>query len=500
MSLQFDSTRAPVTTSEFKSLVKAVNEAGPSDEAEWIEWKSVLDLTSAADKAALARAITGFANRVLPGTLAHCEGRAYVLVGVEPGRIAGINQVDPAVLEDRLRPYLGDDGPRWAPHWVSIEGKSVLVVEVASPRDGDLIHHIRKGGPKVEDGEIFIRRGAKTANPSSVELRALLGRFRTVSELQGLHLAIGEPEEVSVVDYSEHAIEQWLSDVKKRLLRSLNQSTVRQQSPRHLGDLTPKSRSTGPSFSELQDLAGRKEAGESLSVEEEATLIKELEAMRTFAPDMVRTAAEALSWMEDERSPEEYKAEVATYLERCREAMPEVIRLAAGEKLPQTLFLATNETRENYAKVRFVVYIPGSVEAVPNTSRASNVGRLPRPPRPFGPRRVSPSGRITASMASGWMSQVNHLTTHFGQLNIPGTSVDIRNGGSTTLTFSPIDLRPLESDVALAPLVLLPQVPIDSAIMASWEATSVSVRGVARGNTGLRLGTDPRSLAELLTD
>jgi hypothetical protein len=314
-----------------------------------------------------------------------------------------------------------------------------------------------------------------------------------VSELQGLRLAVSEPDEIPVVDYSESAIEQWLSDVERRLLRSLSQSSLRHQPSRHLGDLTPKIRSTGPSFFEVQELARRKEAGETLSAEEEAVLAKELKAIKSLAPEMMRNAAEALSWTAEERSPEEY-------LERCREAMPEVIRLAAAEKLPRTQFLATNETRENYAQVRFVVYIPGSVEAVPTASRADNEGRLPRPPRPFGPRRVKPFGGIAGSIDTGFISQVNHMAAHFDQLRAPGASVDIRNGGSTTLTFSPIDLRPLESDVALAPLVLVPQVPIDSTIVASWEATSVSVRGVASGNTDLRLSADPRSLAELLTD
>lgn len=503
MPLQFDSSRAPLTASDFKSLVLAVQGAGKGDEAEWIEWKSSLNLVTKEGLAAVARAIVGLANRVLPAATVHCEGRAYVLVGVEPGeKVAGIDEVDPAVVEDRLRPYLGDDGPRWAPHWVRIDGKSVLVIEVAAARDGDLIHHIRKQGPNVLDGEVFIRRGAKTLNPSSAELRALLRRYKALSNLHGLRVSLSEPSEIPVVDFSDVAIEKWIDEARTSLLRSLDQFNSRpQRRSRHLGDYTSKTKSTGPSFFEVQELARRKEAGELLSQDEEARLAKELRSIKNMVPEISGALYRAASWKAEDRSPEDYKAEVSQYLETCRKILPRVLRSAAGEKLPEILLTVTNETIENYAEVRVVIHVPGNVEAAPVTIRAENEGRLPDPPRPYGPYQVDLFSGLGPGIGQQWMTSRSFVPHHYGiDTSATRKDVGIRNGGSTTLTFSPVNLRPQESDVVLAPFVLLPQIPADSLITASWEATSVSVRGVARGSIVLPLGADPQPLKNFLVD
>jgi hypothetical protein len=338
-----------------------------------------------------------------------------------------------------------------------------------------------------------------------VELPALLNRFRMSPGLEGLRLTVLEPAEIPVVDYSQATINLWLSKAERALLRSLEENLSRREF-RHLGDFAPREkrgftpRKIGRSFIEVLELAKREQAGESLSEEEEAEVARHSASFKTLAEKASTSAAEVFSWQAEERSPEQFKDEIAQYLDRCRAAMPKVIRLAAGENLPRTRFAITNETHENYSQVRVIVHIPGDVEAVPTTSRADNEGRLPAPPRPFGRYRVQPFGGFAGALGSELTGGRLPRMTGLPWRGPTPSDVAIRNGGSTTLTFSPVDLRPLEADVPLAAVVLLPQVPAESVVAASWEATSLSVRGVARGAVGLNLGTEPLLLRDLLND
>ena len=65
MTLNFDTTRAPLGAGRLAELVAAVRDAEPTDESLWLEWKGQLDLSTAAGRSSIARCIVGFANRVL---------------------------------------------------------------------------------------------------------------------------------------------------------------------------------------------------------------------------------------------------------------------------------------------------------------------------------------------------------------------------------------------------------------------------------------------------
>ncbi|MEV6800158.1 ATP-binding protein [Micromonospora rifamycinica] len=463
MPLDFDSTRAPMTPRDFVDLVLAVKNARDGDEADWIEWKSGLDLGSAKGKASVSRAIVGLANRVPAAASAHCEGRSYLLVGVQPGDVAGIEEVDPAVLENRLRPYLGDDGPRFAPHWVSVEDRSVLVVEVAAPRDGDPVHHIRREGPDVRDGDIFVRRGAKTDRPSSVELVRLFRRAKGAPEFHGIALALAEPSEISTIDFSEEAVEGWLSSTRRRLLASLPRPRVESGNP-HFGSFV----------------------GES--------------ALSAWPHELAAGLTGAISRREEDRTPEQYEDEVKEYLRRCKEALPYVFPRAAAEKLAPIELRISNQTEENYSAVQVVLYIPGTVEAARPSARAMNVARLPTPPRPYGPWDIGPiyAGRGEVGRLRRIIEAASTEGIFIPQHN--AKTVEIDNGGSVTMTFSPLDLRPLEQDVPLARVVLLPYVPLGESITASWKATSKSVRGVARGTLEIPLAESPTPISSLVDE
>ncbi|MGC4769244.1 hypothetical protein ACLQ25_09720 [Micromonospora sp. DT44] len=456
MPLDFDSSRAPMTSRDYLSLAMAVKDARDSDESDWIEWKSTLDLASVDGKVAVARGIIGMANRSPSVASSHCEGRSFFVVGIHPGAVPGIDEIDPAVLEDRLRPYLGDDGPRFAAHWVSVEGRTALVIEVAAPRDGDPVHHIRKEGPGVRDGDIFVRRGAKTTRASSVELQRLFQRARSTSGLRGISLTMTGPPEVSTVDFSDEMLDRWISTTRRSLLASL----------------------PGPPESGIEFNPG-------------------LEISRQIQSTLVRISR-LFPQTEEDRTPEEYRSEVTKYLEKCRVALPHVLRRTAYSKLPPVQLALTNDTEENYSAVQVVVYLPGTVSAERPLMLAANEARLPKPPRPYGPYMDSPLGRqVDIYRHSAFQGSSENVI--FGNVNVTGPpGVQIDNGGSVTLTFSPVDLRPLECDVLLTPVVLLPQVPIDGSIVATWTATSKSVRGVEKGSLEIPLAIEPASISDFI--
>src|SRR5438270_353217 len=82
-----------------RQLVEAIAVAGEHDEADWIEWKGQLDLSTKPGCFHVARAILGLANREPERAQATCEGLGYVVVGAEPGTVHGVSTVDSANLD-----------------------------------------------------------------------------------------------------------------------------------------------------------------------------------------------------------------------------------------------------------------------------------------------------------------------------------------------------------------------------------------------------------------
>lgn len=84
-------SRALRTDDELLRLVAAIHGSRlEAQETNWLEWKSSLDLNAAAGKFAVAKAVLGFANRSVEDARLNCGGVAYLVVGVEPGTVAGI--------------------------------------------------------------------------------------------------------------------------------------------------------------------------------------------------------------------------------------------------------------------------------------------------------------------------------------------------------------------------------------------------------------------------
>jgi hypothetical protein len=83
-----------------------------------------------------------------------------------------------------VKRYTGDDGPTWSGHPVRIEERTVLVVIVEPPLDGDPIHTLRrewtsndKTKKGYQEGAIFVRHQARSLQASSADVAALQRRI-----------------------------------------------------------------------------------------------------------------------------------------------------------------------------------------------------------------------------------------------------------------------------------------------------------------------------------
>jgi hypothetical protein len=133
VSLNIDTWHPMRRPSELEALVRAVLDAVAEDEAEWIEWKSNLALDNTEGWFSISKQVLGMANRNPERAARFVGGLGYLVVGVEPARLLGVNPVDVAKLDAYLQRYLGSNGPVWAPTYLTVDGKTVLVVVVEAP-------------------------------------------------------------------------------------------------------------------------------------------------------------------------------------------------------------------------------------------------------------------------------------------------------------------------------------------------------------------------------
>lgn len=488
MVLEYDVSRAPLREGDFRDLVVAIVAARAGDESSWIEWKGSLDLRTAEGKAAVVRCIAGMSNRQPDAAARFCEGRGYMVVGAEPGGIKGVGEEDPADLSNWWTPYLGGDGPRWEPHWVTVQNRTVLVVEVAAPRLGDPMFVIRRSTTGVADGDIFVRRPGKTERASAVEIAALVQRAGSSRVLSGLSVRLHQPAVVRPVEFGPEPVERWVAAARDEALSSVPTARPRVLHTRDLAAPPDGSRlvpGSGVSLAEVERLEQRRADGETLDADEEDRLDEAQQTIRVMHAAIAKAATKSfLSVTEPEdRSPEEYRAQVQNYLDELRAALPAELRAGASSLLTPCVFALTNDTPTNLAEVRLLVHVPGEAEASEPDEPGSG---LPRPPRPYGPRRINRFPALDVP-DYGWLTQ-----SMIGEgIRIPG--VEVENGGSATLRFPPVHVRPYDT-VPLPPVVLLLSTPV----VATWEATSTGADGKLSGTVQLNVAGAPISVAEAL--
>ena len=205
MPLNVDSSRALRSPKELADLVQAVLTASANDETTWIEWKNGLVLVDRDARVKLARHILGMANRPVDEASRQAGGCGYIVIGAEPANCGGVTEIDPADLDGGLRPYIGSDGPRWSPHYVNSQGKSVLVITVDPPRRGDRAFTLQKAYENYYAGQIFVRRPGRTISAEPGDIRALEDRFAATDSPVTLHIRPSKAEgTLSIPLHADH--------------------------------------------------------------------------------------------------------------------------------------------------------------------------------------------------------------------------------------------------------------------------------------------------------
>ncbi|WP_237570815.1 hypothetical protein [Mycolicibacterium lacusdiani] len=205
-----DTTRAIRTDDELGRLVAAIHGSRPEvQETNWLEWKSSLDLNTAAGKFAVAKAALGFANRSVEDARLNCGGVAYMVVGVEPGAAAGIPAIDHADLTPGIKTYAVT--PRFTPRTIRFEGVEVLVVVVEPPEVGDPQHTLQKQYDKYHAGIVFHRGAARTAPAGPKEMEMLSRRLVQGTQRPELDLTLGYVAE-PIIRFSveQEQLDDWM--------------------------------------------------------------------------------------------------------------------------------------------------------------------------------------------------------------------------------------------------------------------------------------------------
>lgn len=213
MAFPLDASQPFLLPSQLRRLAVAVRDAGPHDEATWIEWKSTLDLRTPNARVHLVKHTLGFGNRSPDEAAKRAGGYGYLLVGVEPGSVLGVDTVDPSDLEQDLTPYLGPDLV-WSAEYVTLDGKNVLIMVVNPPKFGDPIHYLRKGLPHPNPSKgarfvhpehtVFIRKNGRTVKAGPEDWQMLHQRFAAAQNRLEVDLVAARPHIERITDFPEH--------------------------------------------------------------------------------------------------------------------------------------------------------------------------------------------------------------------------------------------------------------------------------------------------------
>lgn len=202
------------TDDERRALVEAIHSSPTgTQETNWLEWKNGLDPATNEGRFAIAKAILGFANRAVDQAQLACEGVAYMVVGVQPGAAAGVPAFDHAALGQKVKTYA--DGPRWTPHYVDFDGKTVLVILVEPPRRGDPIHTLQKEYTKdktTHRAGVVFHRGTAHTEPAGPKEIAMLGeRLLAGTRKSDLDLTlVPDAEPLVRLDFGSDKVDEWL--------------------------------------------------------------------------------------------------------------------------------------------------------------------------------------------------------------------------------------------------------------------------------------------------
>jgi hypothetical protein len=451
VALQIDASKAFRFHDELLQLVHAVIAAGSADEGRWIEWKSTADLTSNDELVKhLVRHMIGFANREVATAARWAEGHSYLIIGAQPGGATGMTPIDMAELAPRIRRYAGVD-LRWHGEYLIINGTDVLVVTVEPPRHGDPIRLLETTSVGYAAGTIFVR-GAANTDPSRPEDIRML-ELRLMASKNQLHLGIEVLATIETWPPIDELVASWQQDQESELLAYLEQPA-------------------------------------RLSPSESAYYL------RSF-------------YLPDERTADDYRQEVAKYLESSGTALrARALRRLADEHPTDLRLQAHNTTERGIRDLHVDVRIAGRVWEQPRGTRMHKDGiPMPTKVRPFGRGRL----QMDPFARNALFAELSKLAHVGGAGHLVGAVLPALGGpkrptftasvvdGQMAIEFSSFELR-AEGRHALPPVRLAVEEPADTVLLVEWSATAGNLDGRPTSSVSVPIESSSFDLASLASD
>lgn len=164
------------------TLVEYIHGTPKLQETDYLEWKSFYDLSTKPGAASASRHLIGFGNREPIRAARVFEGHGYLAIGLQPGQLHGARVWDSAKIDNWIENFVGPELV-YEPYYISVQGQDILLLEVAPPKQGDPIHHLRRttvdtSDKTLREGTIYVRKGGLTEEAKAADMAMLNARAR----------------------------------------------------------------------------------------------------------------------------------------------------------------------------------------------------------------------------------------------------------------------------------------------------------------------------------
>lgn len=188
-----DTDFVPFGEQRLRAILEGVLVEGDKAESAALEAKSDIDVSQKGiGIAKVAKYILGTANRTPKVAQGHFHGYAVMLLGAQRGSSRGLPRgVEAHELGDRLRAYLGPNGPSWDLARLPVDhDREVLFIVVDPPELGEPPYPCHKnfqpqdeqgGKHALQDGALYVRDKTSTRAATGAEVLALFERGRAAS-------------------------------------------------------------------------------------------------------------------------------------------------------------------------------------------------------------------------------------------------------------------------------------------------------------------------------
>ncbi|MGV0874039.1 hypothetical protein [Mycolicibacterium sp. XJ879] len=452
---QPDLTRLPSGELEWPEFIQKAAGAGDLIERHFIELKSEIDPTGKDGAAKVAKFILGAAHRDPERAAKYLGGYAVMLLGVGANDVHGLARFEAKDLGGAVQQYLGEPGPRWDFVRVRVDDDHDVIVIIAEPPVVGRVWPCCREGVGLADGRIYIRGDGETREANHDEIRALVERVRGTPASTPLDLDVTLDGVVRRYTCDPSLVDEYVGFERQRL----------------------EAAAPEPPAVKAEEVGRRVSAGAAGFLSSGVASSVGSSIFATTEPDP--------------RSREEYIAEIDEWEQELRADWPRFLGHAAAIICREDPAHIVARSRRWLEDVKIKIHLDGPVRADENPADDKDYVPLPRPPRPWGPRPVSP-----------FTPDVLRLPNMMG-IDVPPAvymrydNIGIDNSGSVDLEVLVGEMRPNDPYISSDGLFLSVPSEHGDPVMGKWTATAKDYHEMLSGELQLELD-DPPDLTETM--